>query len=242
MRRLIKRSVPLLSYVLDDLRRLAERPRPTSFFYRAFLSCRHTANAVAGTRYLQSMHDGTLDPLSYGCLTVQDAYYCYHAQETLRGLLGRVDREAHPGLYELVESKTNAYDSYNRTFIEDWRIRNTESVVPTDAMRGYVEHEQRVAREEDPIYTMVVFLPCYHLWPWFARQLMMSPRYSPGVYRSWFEGVYQGESESFGGAWLMGNFIEEWRDAGNPFDEGLAHDIYRESMEHELAVFSEACL
>ncbi len=70
---------------------------------------------------------------------------------------------------------------------------------------------------------------------------MMSPRYQPGVYRSWFEGVYQGERESFGGAWLLGNFIEAWRGEGKPFDGGLAHDIYRTSMDFELQVFREAC-
>jgi hypothetical protein len=33
---------------------------------------RHIARAVATTPYLQRMHDGTLSPLDYGCLTVQD--------------------------------------------------------------------------------------------------------------------------------------------------------------------------
>ena len=240
MHRLIRRNVPLLSYVLADLRGLAERPRLASFYARAFNACRSTANAVAKTPYLQSMHDGTLEPLSYGCLTVQDAYYCYHAQDTLKTLMGRVDHEGHPDLYDLIKAKAEAYDDYNRTFLEDWRIRDTESVIPTETMRRYVQHERRVSREEDPIYTVVAYLPCYHLWPWFARQLMMSPRYRPGVYQSWFEGIYQGESESFGGAWVMGNFIEEWRDTGHPFDENLALDIYRTSMEFELALFSEA--
>ena len=217
------------------------KPSPSSFYTQAFLANRRTANEVANTPYLQSMHAGTLDPLDYGCLTVQDAHYCYCAQETLRGLLARVDREMQPELFELVESKVRGYEDYNRTFLEDWHIRDAQSVLPTEAMRSYVEHERRVAREEEPIYTLVAYLPCYQLWPWFARQLMMSPRYRPGVYRDWFEGVYQGERESFGGAWFLGGFIEEWRDAGKPFNEDLALDIYRQSMAFELAVFSGAC-
>lgn len=240
MHHLIQRNAPLLSYVIADLRKLANQPSSTSFYTRAFRACKPTANAVVKTSYLQSMHDGTLDPLSYGCLTVQDAYYCYHAQNTLRALMERVDQEAHSGLYDLVKSKVESYDAYNRTFLEDWHIRNTESVIPTETMQRYVEHERRVSLDEDPIYTLVVYLPCYHLWPWFARRLMMSPHYSPGVYQSWPEGIYQGEVESFGGAWLMGNFIEQWKDAGQPFDEALAHDIYRTSMEFELAIFNEA--
>ena len=140
-----------------------------------------------------------------------------------------------------MESRLRGFADFNRTFLEDWHIRNIESVVPTETMRLYTEHERRVACNEEPIYTLVAHLPCYHLWPWFARQLMMSPRYRPGIYRNWFESVYEGEAESFGAGWTMGSFIEEWKKRGNPFDEDLAHDIYRTSMNFELKVFSEAC-
>ena len=240
MHRLLIRSIPLLVYAPIELRRLMGKPLPTSFYSRAFLANRRTANAVANTRYLQSMHSGTLNPLAYGCLTVQDAYYCYHAQDTLVGLRNRIDREEQPELYDVVDSSASAYDDYNRTFLEDWHIRDAQSVIPTKTMRDYAEHERRISRDEEPIYTLVAYLPCYHLWPWFARQLMASPRYRPGVYRDWFEGIYQGERQSFGGAWLLGNFIEQWREKGLSFDEGLAHDIYRTSMDFELKVFSEA--
>ncbi len=241
MRRLLGRNISLLAYIPTELRRRMNKPLPSSFFYRAFRANRRTANEVANTPYLQSMHRGTLSPLDYGCLTVQDAYYCYHAQDTLQTLLGKIDGRTQPELYELVESKKRAYKDYNRTFVEDWHIRDEQSVLPTEAMRQYVEHERRVASDEEPIYCLVAYLPCYHLWPWFARQLMMSPRYRPGVYKDWFESVYPGERESFGGAWLMGSFIEEWKDGGRPFDESLANDIYRTSMDFELRVFSEAC-
>ena len=241
MHHLISRNISLLVYLPEALRRLVGKPLPTSFYSRAFFANLLTANAVAATRYLQSMHDGTLNPLDYGSLTIQDAYYCYHAQDTLKELLDRIDREKSPDLYDLVASKASAYDNYNRTFLEDWHIRDAECVLPTDGTRAYVAHEQRVAREEEPIYSLVAFLPCYNLWPWFARQLMASPRYNPGIYRDWFEGVYEGEVESFGGAWALGSFIEEWKDGGGAFDESLAHDIYRTSMEFELRMFREAC-
>lgn len=240
MHRLISRSIPLLAYVPLALRRHTDKPLHTSFFSRAFLANLRTANAVVSTRYLQSMHDGTLNPLDYGCLTVQDAHYCYCAQETWKMLLDRIDREAEPDLYDLVESEVEGYADYNRTFIEDWHIRDASSVVPTETIRRYIDHERRVFCDEEPIYTLVAYLPCHYLWPWFARQLQMSPRYHPGVYRDWFEGVYKNEAESFGGSWLLGRFIEEWKGAGKPFDEILAHNIYRTSMNFELQTFSEA--
>lgn len=238
--RWLLRNLALLTYVPQEMARYMDKPLPTSFYARAFAANWRTANAVASTRYLQSMHMGTLNPLDFGCLMVQDAYYCYRARRTLELLLDRIDHQSLPNLYDLVESKLRSYDDYNKTFLDDWHIRNTESVVPAETMRLYAEHERRVALEEDPIYTLVAYLPCYRLWPWFARQLKMSPLYSPGVYRDWFDSVYQGESESFGGAWLLGTFIEKWKDAGRPFDEDLAHDIYRTSMNFELKVFEEA--
>ena len=241
MRRLINRSISFLAYLPEQLRRYEDKPLPTSFYYRAFYANRRTANAVAATKYLQSMHRGTLSPLDYGCLTVQDAYYCYRALDTLYTIRDRIDQTAQPEFHSLVETRICGLADYNQTFLEDWHILNTESVIPTETMRLYAEHEQRVAHEEDPIYTFVAQMPCYHLWPWFARQLMMSPLYRPGVYRSWFESVYEGENESFSPGWTMGSFIEEWKKRGNPFDEDLAHDIYRTSMDFELKVFSEAC-
>lgn len=241
MHRILSRSISLLTYIPAQMRRHLGKPLPSSFFCRAFHTNRHTANAAANTRYLQSMHDGTLSPLDYGCFTIQDAYYCYSAQDTLRLLLHRIDHEAEPELFGLVESNVSAYDDYNRTFLEDWHIQDAACVLPTETTRRYAAHERQVARHKEPLYSLVAYLPCFHLWPWYARRLMMSPRYRPGVYRSWFEGIYQGEREGFGSAWLLGNFIEEWRQGGRPFDENLAHDIYRKSMEFELAIFSEAC-
>lgn len=171
---------------------------------------------------------------------LQDACYCFCAQETWRALVGRVEQDAYPDLYELATGNVQAYEEYNQTFREVWHIRDAESILVGEAVREYAEHERRVALEEGPIYTLVCFLPCYYLWPWFARRLQASPVYRPGVYRDWLEGIYAGETEGFEQAWLLADFIEGWKEAGNPFDEALALDIYRTSMSFELKVFSEA--
>ena len=241
MHRPIIRSATLLAHLSEKMRQRIGKPSRESFYSRAFDTNRATAEAVANTRYLRSMQDGTLDPLAYGCLTVQDAYYCYSARDTLVALLERDALEGQPDLKELLEAKVDEYDVYNRTFLDDWHLRNAESVMPTETMSLYAAHERRVALEEDPIYALVAYLPCHCLWPWFARRLMMSPRYQPGVYRGWFETIYPSESVGFGPAWLLGSFIEEWIGAGKPFDESLAMDIYRSSMDFELKLFSEAC-
>lgn len=62
----------MLALVPVALRRHMGRPRLASFYQRAIEANRHIARAVATTPYLQRMHDGSLSPLDYGCLTVQD--------------------------------------------------------------------------------------------------------------------------------------------------------------------------
>lgn len=49
MHHLIQRNAPLLSYVIADLRKLANRPSSTSFYTCAFRACKPTANAVVKT-------------------------------------------------------------------------------------------------------------------------------------------------------------------------------------------------
>ena len=93
----------MLALVPVALRRHMSRLRLASFYQRAIEANRHTARAVATTPYLQRMHDGALSPLDYGCLTVQDAYYCYRAKETLAVLLGRVDAAEQPDRDEAID-------------------------------------------------------------------------------------------------------------------------------------------
>ena len=62
------------------------------------------------------MKAGKLNPQDFGCLTVQDAYYCYRSAETLNSLLCRMDKEKESELYELADSLYEGYVDYNQTF------------------------------------------------------------------------------------------------------------------------------
>lgn len=239
MNRVFSRFVSFIPYLPKEMQGKVEDLPPDSFFYRAFNANISTANAVINTKYLQAMKQGTLRPDSYGGLTVLDSYYCYRAESTLSGLLCNIDEDKNPMLKTLTQGFVDGYKGYNSSFIKYWHIKQSDSVVPTETMEAYAEHEHQVMCYQDPIYTLVAYIPCYYLWPWFSKQIMNSDGYNPGVYAEWFKGNYKGEG-SFDSAKRIGWFIEAWKDESKPFDEEKALEIYKTSMDFELKVFTEA--
>lgn len=239
MRELLTRASSFIRFLPVGEQNVPE-PSQTSFFYRVFNKHIDIANSVVATSYLQAMAAGTLRPDYFGELTVLDSYYCYRAADTLKSLLSKIDQEVDPGLYKLTNYMIKGYDSYNRTFLDDWHLRESDSVTPTKTMHDYAEFEHDVMCYEDPIYTLVAYIPCYYLWPWFSQQIMGRDGYNKdGIYDFWFEGNYHGK-DSYKSAWLIGDLIEEWEALGKPFDEAKAEEIYVKSMNYELQIFTEA--
>lgn len=233
------RFVPFIHLLPQECRDINEDLPENSFFYRAFDANIDTAKAVINTKYLQAMKQGTLSPDYYGGLTVLDSYYCYRAASTLDGLLCNIEEEQDPCLKKLTKVLADSYREYNTTFIKYWHIKQSDSVVPTETMKAYAEHEHQLMCYKDPIYTLVAYIPCYYLWPWFSQQIQQSADYNPGVYQAWFEGNYSGPG-SFKSAERIGWLIEMWQRNNKPFDEDLAFSIYKTSMDFELKVFTEA--
>lgn len=239
MNHILTRSLSFIPYLPANLRKETYQLDADSFFYRVFNANIETANDVVNTAYLQAMKIGELDPLYYGSLTVLDSYYCYKAADTLKSLLCKIDNREEKEMYQLVSGMADSYDDYNRVFLDSWHLRQSDSVTPTETMYGYAEHEHNVMCSNDPIYTLVSYIPCYYLWPWFSKQIMENKDYSPGVYADWFSGNYYGEG-SFDSALNIGEFIDKWQKHGKAFDEKVAFDIYKKSMDYELKVFTEA--
>lgn len=82
-------------------------------------------------------------------------------------------------LKDSIEAMIKGYHQYNAYFLNQWHILNSSSIVPTKAMKAYSEHEHNVMCYEEPIYTLVAYIPCYYLWPWFSYQIMQSLDYAP---------------------------------------------------------------
>ena len=239
MRKLLTRASSFMSFLPADKQTVPE-PKPDSFFYRVFNNNIDIANRVVDTSYLQTMAAGKLCPDYYGELTVLDSYYCYRAADTLKSLVCKIDKEKDPELYNLTNYMISGYDKYNSTFLGHWHLRESDSVTPTKTMHDYAEHEHSIMCFNDPIYTLVAYIPCYYLWPWFSQKIIESDGYSKdGIYDYWFEGNYYGK-DSYNSAWMIGNLIEEWKASQKAFDEDKAEEIYVKSMNYELQVFTEA--
>lgn len=219
-----------------QLRRKAAAPPPKdSFFFRVFNANIEVANNVLNTPYLQTMLAGNLLPDNYGQLTVQDAYYCYRGADTYNTALCMVDKSADPELYTLMSELHQSYREYNEIFFNDWRIRTSESVNPSQNFVDYSEHEHHIACSKDPIYTLISMLPCYYLWYWFSDQMLQKGMNDANLYKGWVEGCHSADS-----AYEIGSFIDSWQKDGKAFDESLATEIYTKSMNYELAVFTAA--
>ena len=237
---MLTRNLAFLHNQLADKKLAVNTDEPTppadSFFFRVFNKNLSVAESVLGTSFLQAMKKNDLPPLNFGVMNVQDAYYCYRAEETYQTLLSVIDPadELMREMRALVEDNFNGYKEYNQTFFDTWRIPTASSVNPTEVFINYAEHEHHIACSCEPIYTLVAMLPCYYLWYWFCSK-MYPEMSSNNLYRDWVEG-----SLSTGSAYRIGNFIDKWQKNQQPFDEERADEIYAASMNYELQVFTEA--
>ena len=53
-------------------------------------------------------------------------------------------------------------------------------------IKNYSEFESNVAAHEDPIYCLIVMLPCEYLWAWLGAQ--QSPPAPGNLYAPWITG------------------------------------------------------
>lgn len=214
----------------------SNEPPADSFFFRVFDKNISIAERVLNTPFLQEMKKNVLPPLNFGVMNVQDAYYCYCAENSYKRLLNgiKVSDELTQEMLELVQHNYKGYVEYNKVFLDIWHIPAATSVKPTKVFQDYAEHEFQTASNYDPIYTLVAMLPCYYLWYWFSSKL--SPDMSSdNLYIDWVEGSLSARS-----AYRIGNFIDKWQKQNQPFDERLAEKIYAASMNYELQIFTEA--
>jgi thiaminase/transcriptional activator TenA len=105
-------------------------------------------------------------------------------------------------------------------------------IVPTDSMKAYAEHERVTANYEESIYTLAAMLPCYYLWYWLSDQIYGSR--ANNLYAFWIDGNHYPET-----AYEVGNFIETYKTT-RTFDDSLALKAFTDSINYELAVFTQA--
>jgi thiaminase/transcriptional activator TenA len=206
-------------------------PPPDSLFWTMWNSCTQIAQEALETAFIQGIGGGTLDPVRYGGFNVSDAYYCFNGAADYSAA---ADRAADPVLRAFLRAKHDGYRKYNESFPSIWRVRDPSSIVPLDVCREYSGFEKSVAAQEDPIYSLIVMLPCEYLWAWLAAQL--APPHPQNLYAPWITG-----NADPGSPYAMGNFLETYRaqHPGAVTQEKAIH-IYSRAMKFEQRNFSAA--
>lgn len=207
-------------------------PPPDSLFWAMWNASKDIAQEALQTPFIQGIRTGTLDPVRYGGFNVNDAWYCFNGARDYKTAADRADN---PVIKAFLTAKHDSYDKYNATFPQTWRVRDGASVVPYDVCREYSDFETSVASGEDPVYSVIVMLPCEYLWAWLGAQL--SPAEPSNLYASWITD----NASATHGPYEIGNFLEEYQ-AANPgkIDRQKAIDIYKRATTYEMKNFAAA--
>lgn len=209
-------------------------PPSDSLFWALWNQSTDLAKAACGTEFVQGIGNGTLDPVAYGGFNVNDAYYCFNGADDYATA---ATRTTDPNLEAYLQAKAQSYEKYNQIFPVVWHVKDAAGVVPFPVCVQYSEFETTVATQDDPIYALIVMLPCEYLWSWLAQQIAaQSP---PGnLYQPWI-----GDNDDDSGAFKMGNFLYSYMQA-NPgvVDPGIATQLYRSAMDFELENFQAGTL
>lgn len=206
-------------------------PPPGSLFWTMWNACSGIARQALETPFVQGIGAGTLDPVVYGGFNVNDAWYCFNGAKDFRTAAARA---ADPALKAFLAAKHASYEKYNATFPQIWRVRDGAGIVPFDVCRAYSGFETGVARERDPIYSVVAILPCEYLWAWLGAQL--APPDPRNLYAPWVTG-----NNDPSGAYALGNFLDEYQRAHpDAIDPDQAVQLYTTAMTYEQQNFAAA--
>lgn len=209
----------------------SDPPPASSLFWRLWQPCQPTAQKALETPFVTGIKEANLDPVIYGGFNVSDAYYCFKGAQSYLAAESRAEDE---GLKFFLLEKYKRYQAYNEEFPTTWHVRDASGVVPTQVCRDYAQFESDTASHEDPIYTLIMMIPCEYLWYWLAEQL--NPPSPGNLYGPWVTG-----NDSASGAYAMGNFLDQYQQAHpGAIDEGKAMNIYATAMNFEWQNFLSA--
>lgn len=208
---------------------LSTSPPPLdSLFWKLWNLCKPIAEKTLETDFLKGIKNGDLDPIKFGAFSISDAYYCFKGTDYYADAERRTDN---PTLKEFLVKKVENYIEYNEQFHTTWYIKDANSILPPSICKEYSEYESKVARQEDPIYTLVLMLPCEYLWAWLSESML--PVKAENIYGDWINGNNDPQI-----AYAMGNFLDLYlKDNPDKINEDKALEIYKKAMEYEYKNF-----
>ncbi len=207
-------------------------PAADSLFWKMWRGVQDVATDTLALPYLQGINAGTLDPNQYGGYNVADAYYCFEGADAYQTAVSKTTPNT--PLNAFLSKKLAGYQRYNATFPDTWHVSSAASISPPQVTKDYAEYEGNVAARLDPIYCLIVMIPCEYLWAWLAGQ--MNPPQPSNVYGEWIT-----ENNDPSGAYAMGNFLDSYM-TQNPgvLDTSYAQLIYGFAQIYEYQNFAAA--
>jgi thiaminase/transcriptional activator TenA len=211
-------------------------PPEDSLFWELFKNAHSIAEEALQTDYIQGINSGTLDPNVYARYNISDAYYCYRGPEDYKAA---VQRAKDPVLKAFLQKKQESYANYDASLPQLWRVQSSAGITPSKVCKEYADYETAVATGtlpllkdiQDPVYTLIVMLPCEYLWPWLAQQ--MRPNHA-NLYNFWITG-----NNDPSGAFKIGNFIHQYEQS-HSINHEVANEIYQQAMTYEYLNFKTA--
>ena len=188
------------------------------------------AQAALATKYIQGIKNGLLDPNAYGQYSVQDVVYCHNGVTDWQAVASRAQR---PEVQAFAKARVLSWQKYAAETYGDWHISDPAAVSLSAAAQTYADFESKVAHTYDPLYAVVVMIPCDRLWHWLATQLKGKAA-TPNAYQFWIDGNSAGDN----GAAKMEAVVD--KHAANIVQE-RALTVYRTAMLGEVNFFRSAC-
>lgn len=203
-------------------------PPESSLFWKLWRNCESIAQSAYETKFLQQLQGGVLSPDMYGAFTISDLWYCQNGAASYGDVVARTKD---PQLKAYITTKRDSYRAFVESFKDEWRVGDTSAICPTEAAKNYAALEERVANEEDPIYTLIVMLPCEILWAWLGDK--MKDHVDNNVYGPWIRG-----NMSFEGAYKLGNFLQQY-ESKHPgaINHDKALELFTQAMQMEKENF-----
>lgn len=225
------RRIKVADSLIEKHQLSTDPPPANSLFWKLWDSSKDIAHKALETDFLKGLKKGDLDPVKFGAFNVSDAYYCFKGTDYYENAVKHADN---PVLKDFLLEKVQSYVDYNERFHETWFIKDANSIVPPPICEEYSAFESRISREEDPIYTLILMLPCEYLWAWLSEEML--PAEPTNIYGDWI----RANDIPFIG-YAMGNFLDEYlKDNPKAIDEDKAVKIYKQAMEYEYRYFLSA--
>ncbi len=225
------RGVKLTEELIKKLQLSTDPPPPDSLFWKLWDSNKSIANDVMKTDFVEGLKKGNLDPVKFGAFNVSDAYYCFKQTDCFE----LAEQKAkNPVLKAFLRQKVDGYVEYNKQFHKTWFLKDASGIIPPPICNEYSDYTIKISSEEDPIYTLILMLPCEYLWPWLSEEIL--PVQPNNIYENRIKANLIPEI-----SYTVGNFLDLYlKDNPNAIDENKAFDIYKKAMEYEYRYFLNA--